>query len=271
MKMTSTRLNKAIPLSSLGPHWAGVKVVVTETGFEQALLQHTAYGFNLGVHVGDQLSEVEARRAAVQAEMGAPIVWLNQVHGCDVFKANDLADSTPPPADASITIFDHTTLAIMTADCLPVVFAAFNNSGKAIGIGAAHAGWRGLNSGVLQATANALADTCAVPARQIKAWMGPAIGPESFEVGPDVFDAFVQQNPLSAACFKAAQAEGKHLANIYGLASIALKGAGIVNVEGGGLNTFTDSRWFSHRRGQQQGVQSGRFATLVRLLPWQAA
>ncbi|MCR2747548.1 peptidoglycan editing factor PgeF [Limnobacter parvus] len=265
------RLNKVIPVSRLGPQWAGVKVLVTEAGFQQGNFQQTAYGFNLGVHVGDEPSEVEARRAAVQAEMGAPIVWLNQVHGCDVFKANDLPDSTPPQADASITTFDHTTLAIMTADCLPVVFAAINASGKVLGVGAAHAGWRGLHAGVLQATANALADSCAVPAGQVKAWMGPAIGPESFEVGQDVLDAFVQQNPSNAACFKADQTKDKYLANIYALARIALNNVGIVNVEGGDLDTLTDSRWFSHRRGQHQGVPSGRFATLIRLLPSQVA
>ena len=161
--------------------------------------------------------------------------------------------------------------AIMTADCLPVLFAAFDVSGKAVGVAAAHAGWRGLHAGVLQASANALAKACAVPTSQVKAWMGPAIGPESFEVGQEVFDAFVQQNALNAACFTSGQTCGKYLADIYALARIALSGLGVVNVEGGGLDTLTDLRWFSHRRGQQQGVPSGRFATLIRLLPGQVA
>lgn len=264
-------MNKPIPLSALGPQWDGVKVAVTETGFQQAHFHRTAYGFNLGVHVGDEFSDVQARRAAVQAEMGAPIAWLNQVHGRDVFNADNHPDSAPPTADASITKAASTTLAIMTADCLPVVFAAFSTSGKALGVGAAHAGWRGLHAGVLQATVNALANTCAVPAGQIKAWLGPAIGPESFEVGHEVVDAFVQQNSLNAVCFKAGQKEGKYLANIYSLARLALEGAGIESVEGGGLDTLTDLRWFSHRRGQHLGVPSGRFATLIRLLPSQAA
>lgn len=269
--MTSTKLNKRIPFSNLGPQWAGVKVLVSETGHEHPKFQNTSYKFNLGTHVGESLSEVLARREAVQVAMGAPIVWLNQVHGCDVFVAEAEHSANGPSADASITTSSNASLAIMTADCLPVVFAAFDEFDNAIGVGAAHAGWRGLHAGVLQFTVKKLADACEVPARQVRAWMGPAIGPESFEVGQEVFDIFVQQNSLNAACFAAGQSEGKYLANIYALAHIALQSGGILEPEGGGLDTLTDSRWFSHRRGQQLGVPSGRFATLIRLLPAQAA
>jgi polyphenol oxidase len=158
-------------------------------------------------------------------------------------------------------------LAIMTADCLPVVFAAFNANGMALGVAAAHAGWRGLHAGVLQGTALALSEACKVPVSQVKAWMGPAIGPNSFEVGQEVFDAFTQQNQLNHSCFRPGAVKGKYLADIYGLALTAMKSAGLQSIEGDAMDTLTDLRWFSHRRGQQQGVQSGRFATLIRLLP----
>jgi polyphenol oxidase len=211
------------------------------------------------------LAQVEIRRNALETHLGAPIAWLNQVHGCDVVHVTE-AGSTPN-ADASSSTRSSVALAIMTADCLPVLFAAFDVSGKPVGVAAAHAGWRGLHGGVLQASVNALAQACALPPASIKAWMGPAIGPQSFEVGQDVLEAFVQQNPLNSACFLPGASPTKYLADIYELARIALSGAGVQSVEGGGLDTLTDSRWFSHRRGQQQGVPSGRFATLIRLLP----
>jgi YfiH family protein len=277
MKMISTNLNKTIPLSNIGPQWAGVDVVITETGFRKGDTTPYSFGFNLGTHVGDVLANVQGRREALQAYLGAPIAWLNQVHGCDVFSVTNAIhpevnpDPNFPNADASLSTRSDVALAIMTADCLPVLFVAFDVSGKAVGVAAAHAGWRGLHAGVLQACTNALAKACGVSAGQIKAWMGPAIGPESFEVGQEVFDAFVQQHALNTACFKSGQTRGKYLADIYTLARIALNGVGVTNVAGGGMDTLTDSRWFSHRWGQQKGVPSGRFATLIRLLPSQVA
>lgn len=271
MKMISTSLNNSLPLSKIGPQWAGVRVLVTETGLDSVALNASPFGFNLGTHVGDELASVQKRRVALEAELGAPILWLNQVHSCDVHIVNDLPASIPPSADASVTNASDVALAIMTADCLPVVFAAFNDHGTALGVAAAHAGWRGLHAGVLQATALALSDRCQVPATQVKVWMGPAIGPGSFEVGQEVFDAFDQQSPLNKICFKPRDMAGKYLADIYGLARLALNSVGLQTIEGGGLDTLTDSRWFSHRRGQQQQLPAGRFATLIRLLPGQDA
>lgn len=271
MKMSLTSWSDTPPFSALGPNWPGVKVAVTQTGFQGSEHACTPYGFNLGTHVGDCLAEVAARREVVQIHMGAPIVWLNQVHGCDVHVANSQPGEAAPDADASVCTHSQACLAIMTADCLPVVFAAFNDTGIAVGVAAAHAGWRGLVSGVLQATARSLATRCGVPVQQIKAWMGPAIGPKSFEVGVEVRDAFVQQLALNLSCFAPGAQSGKHLADIYGLARNVLVKQGIRSVEGGGQDTFTDWRWFSHRRGQQLAVPSGRFATLIRLLPSQAA
>ncbi len=278
--MILKKLNNEVPVSQLGPDWEGVRVLVTETGFDNPQPDASPYGFNLGTHVGDSLAHVQVRRRSVEREMGAPVLWLNQVHGCEVFEAKLASDAissgmTPPVADASVSVNCDLTLAIMTADCLPVVFVAFSSSGKALGVAAAHAGWRGLHAGVLLASAKALSHACEVPLIQIKAWMGPAIGPESFEVGAEVLHAFVQQNPKAIECFKPSDVSNekpeKYLADLYALARLALSELGDANIEGGGWDTVTDPRWFSHRRGQQQGVQSGRFATLIRLLPGHAA
>lgn len=274
--MISKKLNEYLPLADISPNWPGVKVCVTQTGFDDPAFDSGPYGFNLGVHVGDRQDNVDNRRSLVQHEMGAPIVWLNQVHGCHVFNAKQASDpdsskTLAPQADASTSVSSDVALAIMTADCLPVVFVALSGEGKALGVAAAHAGWRGLHAGVLQASVKALSQACTVPLTQIKAWMGPAIGPESFEVGAEVFQAFVQQNASASSCFKLVNSsqngQAKYLADIYALARLALSDLGNGNIEGGGQDTLTDSRWFSHRRGQQQGAPSGRFATLIRLLP----
>lgn len=269
--MTSTSLNNSLPLSNIGPQWAGVQVLVTESGLDPFMSVEHPYGFNVGAHVGDEPASVQGRRVALEATMGAPIVWLNQVHGCDVHMAKAEPALVPPNADASVATESDMALAIMTADCLPVVFAAFNDQGVALGVAAAHAGWRGLHSGVLQATALALSKACQLPTSHVKAWMGPAIGPNSFEVGQDVFDAFDRQSRLNRPNFQPGVGVGKYLADIYGLARLALTGVGLQTIEGGGQDTFTDSRWFSHRRGRQQRLPAGRFATLVRLLPAQGA
>jgi len=271
MKMTSTSLNNSLPLSNIGPQWAGVQVLVTESGLDPLMSVGNPNGFNVGAHVGDEPARVQERRMALEVKMGVPIVWLNQVHGCDIHLAVADKTSTPPRADASIATRSGVALAIMTADCLPVVFGAFDAGGNALGVAAAHAGWRGLHAGVLQTTALALSEACKVPVSQVKAWMGPAIGPNSFEVGQEVFDAFTQQNQLNNSCFQPGAVKGKYLADIYGLAGAAMRSAGLQSIEGGGMDTLTDSRWFSHRRGQQQGAPAGRFATLVRLLPAQVA
>lgn len=97
MKMTLKNLSETIPLSNIGPQWAGVKVVVTETGFREGNTTPSSFGFNLGAHVGDVLADVQSRRDALQAHVGAPIVWLNQVHGCDVFAVTNVLNTNPNP------------------------------------------------------------------------------------------------------------------------------------------------------------------------------
>lgn len=209
------------------------------------------YGrLNLGLRSGDDLGAVAANRASVVTALGLPAapLWLRQVHGTDVADAS--ADATPESvADAAVARGPGQVLAILTADCLPVLFASADGQV----IGAAHAGWRGLAAGVLENTVKAM------DAEGIQAWLGPAIGGRSYEVGEEVRDAFVAHDPGAAEAFEATR-PGHWLCDLYVLARRRLAAAGITQVSGGGFDTFTDERLFSYRR---DGAQSGRFASLI--------
>lgn len=207
-------------------------------------------GFNLGDHVGDAPDAVARNRAHLAARVGGRIGWLQQVHGTVVADLDRLRD-TVPVADAALAREPGTACAIMTADCLPVLFCAAD--GRIVG--AAHAGWRGLLAGVLEATVAAMK----VPPQQVRAWLGPAIGPDSFEVGGEVHAAFVARDPASASCFRPLP-NGKWLADLHALARLRLAGVGVIDVAGGEACTFRDAeRYFSYRR---DGV-TGRMATLI--------
>src|SRR5699024_10996013 len=177
---------------------------------------------------------------------------LTQVHGTYVVASGEPGAA---PADASVAHAAddaHAVCAVLTADCLPVLFCDTD----ATCWGAAHAGWRGLAAGVLEATIARLAVT---PARLL-AWLGPAIGPTMFEVGPEVRAAFCAQHPEDAAAFTAGTRQGKYLADIYQLARRRLRRAGITAVYGGGLCTVsTPERFYSYRR----DGRTGRMASLV--------
>lgn len=249
----------------------GVWVAVTQTGFAH---QDEGYGLNYGTHVGEALGDVHARRRALELEAGAPIVWLNQVHGVEVCEASPAmaqnSGLSPISADASIALDGNVTLAIMTADCLPAVYVSQNALGVPVGVAAAHAGWKGLLNGVLQNTALRLAAATTQPLSRISVWLGPAIGPQSFEVGVEVQEAFYQRFPEHARyAFIPGAHSDKYLADIYSLAKISLRSIGVERVEGANPpeDTFTDLNWFSHRRSGHLGRQAGRMATLVRLLP----
>jgi YfiH family protein len=211
-------------------------------------------GLNLGLHVGDDGDAVLRNRALLQAQLPGAPVWLNQVHGAVVVDA--AAVEGVPEADASFTTRPGVVCAIMTADCLPVLFA--DRAGAVVG--AAHAGWRGLAQGVLQNTVARMRDA---GAGDITAWLGPAIGPQSFEVGDDVRAAFADSDPAAAAAF-VAQPGGKYLADIYRLARLALAGCGVGQVGGGGFCTVVDAgRFYSYRRDRA----TGRMASLVWIGP----
>lgn len=265
------KTSPALYRPALSEAFQGVWVAVTKTGFTH---QDDGYGQNFGTHVGDSQATVFARRAALEHAVGAPVLWLNQVHGVEVCMASlSLANGSnlsPPSADASVALRSDVTLAIMTADCLPVVYVINNSEGSPVGVAAAHAGWKGLLNGVLRNTALGLAQASHEPLSRMSVWLGPAIGPQSFEVGDEVRQAFLAQfsQPAQKA-FKPSGSPGKWLADIYELARIDLQHVGVQQIEGANPpeDTFTDLSWFSHRRSAQMGRQAGRMATLVRLLP----
>ena len=204
---------------------------------------------------GDTTAAIDENRRRVECFLPSPPVWLDQVHGTNVAIVEDaniaLMRSQPPAADAAVTRERDVVLAVLAADCLPVLLA--ERLGRAIGI--AHAGWRGLAHGVVE---NAIA-AMKVPAGDVVAWLGPAIGPSAFEVGEDVLAAFVDADPEAAKSFNWVH-QGKWLADLYALARRRLELAGVGDIHGGGFCTYTGAaRFFSYRRDRE----TGRMATLL--------
>ncbi|WHS59513.1 peptidoglycan editing factor PgeF [Pseudomonas sp. G2-4] len=231
------------------PDWptpGRVKACVTTRGGGVSLAPFDS--LNLGDHVGDDPAAVAENRRRLTDHFAITPAWLQQVHGIAVVEADPAQVAT---ADASWTATPGIACAAMTADCLPVLFC--NRAGTRVA--AAHAGWRGLANGVLEATL----DSLAVPADEILAWLGPAIGPQAFEVGPEVREAFIAQLPQAAQAFVPSHNAGKFLADIYALARLRLSARGVTAVYGGGLCTVTDPRFFSYRR----NPRTGRFASLI--------
>lgn len=208
--------------------------------------------FNLGDHVGDDPARVAANRAALRRHLPAEPLWLQQVHGIAAVDAGKTANSgSGVVADAAFARQPDVVCAVMTADCLPVLFC--DRAGSVVA--AAHAGWRGLLGGILESTLVGMA----VPAAELLAWLGPAIGPQAFEVGDEVRTAFLADDPAAATAFVALGA-GKWLADLYALARRRLLRAGVEQIYGGGECTLSDrARYFSYRR---DGI-TGRMATLI--------
>ena len=276
------------------PDWpAPARVRAVMTTRAGGVSQPPYASLNPAGHVGDDPAAVAENRCILREALPAEPIWLSQVHGVGVFEASgggvDAVPSpqAPPPwgeggeepspsgrgqgegaelptsagipvADACVARRPGQVCAVLTADCLPVLFC--DRAGSVVA--AAHAGWRGLAAGVLEATVAAMR----VPANEIVAWLGAAIGPDAFEVGEEVRQAFVEQHPLAAVAFRPAfpgtldAAPKKWLADIYALARIRLAAVGVTDVYGGGLCTFTDAaRFFSYRRDST----TGRMASLV--------
>lgn len=209
-------------------------------------------GFNLGTHVGDDEEAVARNRARLIEETGVSPVWLNQTHGTRVVDIGDPMLPALPEADGAVVRTPGRACVIMTADCLPVLFCDSRGSVAA----AAHAGWRGLCAGILEA----VVEKMNVSGDEILAWLGPAIGPLSFEVGGEVRRAFAGSDPEAEKAFAASKIEGKWLADLYCLARRRLERLGIEKICGGGLCTLRDAeRFFSYRR----DGQTGRMASLV--------
>jgi YfiH family protein len=233
----------------LMPQWpAPAKVKICVTTRSGGVSVSPFDSLNLGEHVGDDPQAVAKNRQRLVSLLGCKPAWLQQVHGVKVVEASP---ALVHEADASWTGKPGVTCAVMTADCLPVLFC--DRAGTRVA--AAHAGWRGLAAGVLEATLEKLA----VPADQVLVWLGPAIGPQAFEVGAEVREAFVAQHRQATAAFQPSANPGKFMADIYQLARIRLAACGVDAVYGGDFCTYSDPRFFSYRR----SVQTGRFASLI--------
>jgi polyphenol oxidase len=232
------------------PH--GVRALSTLRGDAQSGASKDPYGcFNLGDHVGDDPAAVAENRRRLKVAAGLPSepCWLPQVHGTRVADLDSPA--APGPADAAIARGSARVCAILTADCLPILFA----SGSGDAVAAAHAGWRGLAAGVIEATVHAMGSA----PESMVAWLGPAIGPQHFEVGAEVRDAFLEADLESGGAFEP-NARGRFMADLRMLARRRLQRLGVSRIYGGGECTFTlADRYYSHRR---DGV-TGRQATLI--------
>ena len=218
---------------------------------------------NLGRYVNDAFAAVSENRTRVKALLPAEPVWLKQVHGTRVWDADQVLPEAVIEADAAVTTKSNTVLTVMAADCLPVLITS-SDGGV---VGAAHAGWRGLLGGVLENTVDAMqAKANESDISQYLAWLGPAIGPEAFEVGEEVRSAFMDYEqthslPSVAEAFIAVDGRpGKYRANLYQLARQRLTSKGLSHIYGGECCTVRDqSHFFSHRR----DGQSGRFAAFI--------
>ncbi|MDP4534835.1 peptidoglycan editing factor PgeF [Alkalimonas collagenimarina] len=206
---------------------------------------------NLGDHVGDKPELVRQNRQVLQQHAGMPTepVWLQQVHGINVVRLPEQA-KTSLQADAVVSSVEAQVCSVMTADCLPVLFC--DRSGQQVA--AAHAGWRGLLGGVLEATVARFEQ----PA-EVLAWLGPAIGPEVFEVGPEVRQQFIATQATAEAAFQPSKAD-KWLANLYLLARLRLQAIGVTAIYGGDYCTLSQPElFFSYRR----DGQTGRMASCI--------
>lgn len=235
----------------LRPDWRpppGVHAVQTQRGTGASLGPWT--GLNLGDHCGDDPAAVAANRVRLRQGLALPAEpgWLRQVHGTAVVR---LPAAGIPEADASWTDRPGVVCAVLTADCLPVLLAA--RDGHAVAV--AHAGWRGLLAGVLEATVAALP---VAPGLQ-QAWLGAAIGPTAFEVGPEVRAAFLADDAGASEAFVPGHGD-RWLGDLYALARRRLERAGLGRIDGGGECTHGDpQRWYSFRRDRD----CGRMATLI--------
>jgi YfiH family protein len=220
--------------------------------------------FNMGLRSGDDEAVVLRNRAQLVdiARLPSEPYWLRQVHGTGVVRFDGDVFSNEPEADAAVTSTPGVVLAILTADCLPVLFAA-----KAGGeVGAAHAGWRGLATGVLEATVAQMR----TPADQLVAWLGPAAGPQKYEIGVEVYDAFVAQDWSAARAFTSTRPNHWNV-DLYALARRRLEKVGLraPDIHGGALCTIADPQsFYSHRRSTYiESGRTGRMASLVWMAP----
>lgn len=240
------------------PDWpAPARVHALQTTRQGGFSQAPYDTLNFAMHVEDDALTVAANRNLLSALLPSEPVWLTQVHGTQVVVAETAGRQ--PVGDACITRRAHRVCAVLTADCLPVLLC--DEAGTVVG--AVHAGWRGLANGVLEATVRAMGQ----PPGRLLAWLGPAIGPQAFEVGAEVHAAMTRAHPEATAAFVAYKDNllldglaGKFLADIYCLARLRLNALGIRRIYGGVFCTYRDAaRFYSYRR----DGRTGRMATLI--------
>ena len=237
----------------LTPEWPALAAVHAAFTLRSGGVSASPFdSLNVGAHVGDEAAAVAENRRRVRTRLALPEepAWLEQVHGVEVVDL-DGAAPTAATADAVVSRRAGRVCVVQVADCLPVLLAARDGCAVA----AAHAGWRGLAAGVLEATVKRLA----VEARDLLAWLGPAIGAAHFEVGAEVRQAFLAQDAAAADAF-AVNTRGRWQCDLAGLARRRLDGLGIGAVFGGRWCTYGDaSRFFSYRR----DGRCGRMAALI--------
>lgn len=232
----------------VAPGTVGAFVTTRQTGPSQG-----AYAaFNAAAHVGDDPVMVAHLRRLLSARIGdhRPLLWLDQIHGARV---QQYYQTPPPQADASVARDQQYACVIQTADCLPVLFC----DRRGTRVAAAHAGWRGLASGVLEATVASLG--CAP--EDVMAWLGPAISNMQYEVGREVYDAFVNVQPAATTAFEASPYRlGHFMCDLYRLARLRLEALGVTDISGGHFCTASDPRFYSHRR---DNGHTGRMTSVI--------
>jgi polyphenol oxidase len=245
----------------LRPEWPAPPAVRAACTLRSGGVSAGAYeSLNLATHVGDDPQAVASNRAIVRAGLHLPgePLWLTQVHGNTVVDADRVhrgeAAAVPPQADAAVTHRPGQVLAVLVADCLPVLLARADGQGVA----AAHAGWRGLAAGVLEATATALG----APTAELIAWLGPAIGPDHFEVGEEVRAQCCEGDARATHAF-VRNGHGRWHGDLHRLARARLQRVNVRAIHGGQRCTFQDRSFYSYRR---DGV-TGRIAALIWIEP----
>lgn len=242
-------------LSFIQPDWPAVSVKAFTTTRQGGVSQPPYDSLNLGDHVGDTALSVEKNRDILnrQAQLPESPRWLKQTHSTTVINSDDWLSGAE--ADAIISTTEKHVCSILTADCLPILLC--NRQGNAVA--AIHAGWRGLANGIIEQT------VARFPAKteDMMVWFGPAIGPNSFEVGEDVFSAFTAHSPQSKTAFR--QVDSRHyLADLYLLATFRLQNLGINAIYGGNFCTkMQQEHFFSYRRDHD----TGRMATIIWIEP----
>jgi YfiH family protein len=240
-------------LDVIAPDWPAPANVHAWVTTRQGGVSSPPYAsLNLATHVGDASEAVATNRSLLCDALALPSAphWLEQVHGCAVADVKD-DHISPVCADAAFSQTRGQVCAVLTADCLPVLLCDMQGTAVA----AVHAGWRGLLEGVIEETLKHFTDPS-----QVLAWLGPAIGPASFEVGLEVRDAFFARDEHAALAFAQGRDTQHWQADLYALARMRLHKVGVHEIYGGGFDTATDPRFYSHRA---SGGQTGRFASLI--------